>query len=100
MDKIIIASRYLNFLFAFLGFICMIKVVYRTEKQLDKVFKLFLATALVILVASFLDLNFYFGIIPGEWAKLIILVSRTLALVFFLLAGCVMLKLIKDESCK
>ena len=100
MEILTVLSRYLNFLLALLGVICMTKIVYRTEKRLDKVFKLFHLSASVLLIATILDLSFYWGIVPGNWAKIIILVSRALALLFFFLAGCQMIKLINEESCK
>jgi hypothetical protein len=100
METAAIISRYLNFILALLVVIFMTKIVYRTEKQLDKVFKLLLSAGAVVLVASFLNMDYHFGIIPADWARIILLGSRTLELFLFLLAGFVMLKLINDESCK
>ena len=78
----------------------MIKVVFRTEKQLDKVFKFFMWSVIVILIASIFGMDYQFGIVPADWAKIIFLGSRTVGLFLFLMAGCTMLKLIKDESCR
>jgi len=92
--------RFLNLILSFLVVIFVVKIVYRTEKQLDKVFKLLLVSAVVLLVASFLGFDYYFGIIPADWSRLVVLGSRALAIFFFVMASCKMIKLINDESCK
>ena len=64
-----------------------IKLVLRTEKELDKAAKFMLAFSVILVLANFTSINDYFGgIIPGDINRIIFHISRVASL-FCLIAA-------------
>ena len=65
-----------------------IKLIMRTEKELDRASKFLLATAVVLTLANLSSVNDYLGggVIPNDANLVIFHISRVLALAFFIFA--------------
>lgn len=76
----------------------LIKIILRTEKGLDLAFKLLIISPVVLLLASFLQMDKIVGVFAKEYAQIVFYGSRFIANVAFLLACIVFLKTI--SKCK
>lgn len=72
-------------------------LVFRTEKEFDKSFKLMLFSGITLFLASLLRIDKYLGIIPDGLAELVMVSSRTVSVAFMVAALCVLLHAISKE---
>lgn len=70
----------------------LIKIILRTEKGLDLAFKVLIISPVVLLLASFLQMDKIVGIFSREYAQIIFYASRFIANMAFLLASIIFLK--------
>ena len=96
--KLTLIFDLINVVLSATAVILTIQVIMRTEKKLDTVFKNFLFTALVLAVATLIQLNKYVGLVNPDFADVVAHLSRMLALVFFLTGLLVMLRIIRKAS--
>ncbi len=76
-----------------------IKLVIRTEKELDRAAKFLLAASIVLTAANLTSVNDYLGgIIPNDVNRLIFHVSRIFALSFFILAFRMLIKMTEKNQ--
>jgi len=72
----------------------LIKIILRTEKGLDLAFKILIISPIVLLLASFLQMDKLMGVFAREYAQIVFYASRFIANVAFLLACIVFLRTI------
>ncbi|HBI34129.1 MAG TPA: hypothetical protein DEA43_03050 [Candidatus Moranbacteria bacterium] len=76
----------------------LIKIILRTEKGIDLAFKILIISPIVLLLASFLQMDKIMGVFSKEYAQIVFYASRFIANVAFLAASIVFLKTI--SKCK
>lgn len=86
-----------NILVAAAGAVVVSKIVLRTEKGLDKVFKLYLCLVLIVFFASIIELNRFFGVLDQNYSNTIFVASRFLAMTSFLVGSVLMLRIINKN---
>lgn len=69
----------------------LIRLIVRTEKGLDKAFKLLIIGPLVLALTSLLQIDNLIGVLPREYAKIVFYGSRFIANASFLAACLVLL---------
>lgn len=72
----------------------LMKLILRTEKGLDLAFKILIVSPVVLLLASFLQMDKLVGVFSREYAQIVFYSSRFIANVAFLLACIVFLRTI------
>ncbi|KKQ01060.1 MAG: hypothetical protein US09_C0003G0060 [Candidatus Moranbacteria bacterium GW2011_GWD1_36_198] len=70
----------------------LIKIILRTEKGIDLAFKILIISPIVLLLASFLQMDKIIGVFSKEYAQIVFYASRFIANVAFLLASIVFLR--------
>ncbi|MBI5037588.1 MAG: hypothetical protein HZC01_02710 [Candidatus Kerfeldbacteria bacterium] len=98
MPLLSITIDVLNLVLAIAATLTMLMVVFRTSKRLDLAFKFFAATAISLLIAGLLRIDHYIGILPTGLIDLVLPISRTVALTFFILGSIIILLIIDKES--
>lgn len=76
-----------------------IRLVLRTEKDLDKAAKFLLANAVVLILANMTTLNSYFGgIVPENISRIVFHFSRVIALLCYIAAMHYLIKMTTSKG--
>lgn len=97
MDGVLLFFDLMVVVLSFASVIMLVSIVLRTEKWLDKAMKSYLIVAIVILIASVIQLNKHYSLISLEKQNILFLLSRVVAMYFFCTASYMMLKIVNKE---
>lgn len=81
-----------------LSIMVVIMIIFRTRKGLDRVFKMYLVMAIALAVSATMDVDTHLGLIPLQYAGIVFIISRLVAISFFFIGTVIMLVIINKES--
>lgn len=88
----------LSLIISVLSVMVVIMIIFRTRKGLDRVFKMYLVMTIALAVSAAMDVDTHLGLIPIQYAGIIFVISRLVAVSFFFIGTVIMLIIINKES--
>lgn len=77
-----------------------VRLVLRTEGKLDTAAKFLLANSVILVIANLISINDYFGgIVPNETSRIIFHFSRIAALLVYISAIHILVKIAENRKC-
>ncbi len=88
----------INLLVSLISAVVVLMIIFRTRKGLDRAFKMFFLTTVTLVIATAMQINEYFFIIPAGFEEVIFITSRMLATFFFLFGCLIFLRIVSERQ--